>query len=118
MLLAPSISGLFKRRQFDPAVLLLAVGWYLAFFAFAPRRGGIAGRPRRARRSRHGMAMGPVLRPGNATTLALKTQLNQRQLARGRDLHPGQEQVGSFALVSPSACRQILFWRGIGIGGQ
>ena len=44
--------------------------------------------------------MGPVLRPGNATTLALKTQLNQRQLACGRDLHPGQEQVGSFALVS------------------
>ena len=31
MLLAPSISGLFKRRQFDPAVLLLALGWYLRF---------------------------------------------------------------------------------------
>jgi hypothetical protein len=31
MLLAPSFSGLFKRRQFDPAVLLLAVGWYLRF---------------------------------------------------------------------------------------
>jgi hypothetical protein len=31
MLLAPSVSGLFKWRQFDPGVLLLAVGWYLRF---------------------------------------------------------------------------------------
>jgi hypothetical protein len=37
--------------------------------------------------------MGPALRPGNGTTVTLKTQLNQRQLARGRDLHPGQAQV-------------------------
>src|ERR1700735_1460685 len=29
MLLAPSISGLFKWRQFEPEVILLAVGWYL-----------------------------------------------------------------------------------------
>ena len=28
MLLAPSISGLFKWRQFEPEVILLAVGWY------------------------------------------------------------------------------------------
>jgi hypothetical protein len=31
MLLAPSISGLFKWRQFEPDVILLAVGWYLRF---------------------------------------------------------------------------------------
>ena len=31
MLLAPSISGLFKWRQFEPEVILLAVGWYLRF---------------------------------------------------------------------------------------
>src|SRR6201998_1157347 len=31
MLLVPSISGLFKWRQFDPEVILLAVGWYLRF---------------------------------------------------------------------------------------
>ena len=48
----------------------------------------------RARRSRHGVAMGPALRPGNETTFAFETELNQRQLARGRGLHPGQEQVG------------------------
>ena len=28
---APSISGLFKWRQFEPEVILLAVGWYLRF---------------------------------------------------------------------------------------
>jgi transposase-like protein len=31
MSLVPSISGLFKWRQFEPEVILLAVGWYLRF---------------------------------------------------------------------------------------
>jgi len=31
MLLAPSVSGLFKWRQFEPEVILMAVGWYLRF---------------------------------------------------------------------------------------
>jgi transposase, IS6 family len=31
MLLAPSLFGLFKWRQFEPEVILLAVGWYLRF---------------------------------------------------------------------------------------
>ena len=41
MLLAPSISGLFKWRQFEPEVILLAVGWYLALFTFLPRGRGV-----------------------------------------------------------------------------
>jgi IS6 family transposase len=31
MLLASSVSGLFKWRQFEPEVILVAVGWYLRF---------------------------------------------------------------------------------------
>src|SRR5579864_3863626 len=31
LLLASSVSGLFKWRQFEPEVILLAVGWYLRF---------------------------------------------------------------------------------------
>jgi hypothetical protein len=31
MVLAPSFAGLFKWRQFEPEVILLAVGWYLRF---------------------------------------------------------------------------------------
>src|ERR1700674_4708347 len=31
MLLASSVSGLFEWRQFEPEVILLAVGWYLRF---------------------------------------------------------------------------------------
>jgi IS6 family transposase len=31
MLLVPSVAGLFKWRQFEPEVILLAVGWYLRF---------------------------------------------------------------------------------------
>ena len=31
MLLASSVRGLFKWRQFEPEVVLLAVGWYVRF---------------------------------------------------------------------------------------
>jgi transposase, IS6 family len=31
LLLASSVCGLFKGRQFEPEVILLAVGWYLRF---------------------------------------------------------------------------------------
>jgi transposase-like protein len=31
MVLAPSVAGLFKWHQFEPEVILLAVGWYLRF---------------------------------------------------------------------------------------
>src|SRR5258705_6274647 len=31
LLLASSVCGLFKWRQFEPEVILLAIGWYLRF---------------------------------------------------------------------------------------
>ena len=31
LLLASSVCGLFKWRQFEPEVILLAVGWYVRF---------------------------------------------------------------------------------------
>ena len=31
MLLAPAVAALFKWRQFEPEMILLAVGWYLRF---------------------------------------------------------------------------------------
>ena len=45
MVLAPSVAGLFKWRQFEPEVILLAVGWYLRF-SLLPRRRGTLGRTR------------------------------------------------------------------------
>jgi hypothetical protein len=36
MLLASSVSGLFKWRQFEPEVIILAVGWYLRFSLSVP----------------------------------------------------------------------------------
>src|SRR5271167_2208238 len=100
LLLASSVCGLFKWRQFEPEVILLAVGWYLRFSLYGgtplslsktmtiharrkdrartvvPRRGGVTRRAGRARRSRHGVAMGPAVCAGNGTTFALKTQFN------------------------------------------
>jgi hypothetical protein len=52
----------------------------LALLALVSRRRGTLGRAVPARRSRHGVAMGPVLHPGNGTTFALEAQTNQRQL--------------------------------------
>ena len=57
MVLAPSVAGLFKWRQFE---------------------------------------VGPTLRAGNSAPIATAAPTDQRQLAGGRDLHPGQGQVGVF----------------------
>ena len=56
LLLAYSACSLFKSRQFEPEVILVAVGWVPAFFPVLPRRGGVARRAGTARRSRHGVA--------------------------------------------------------------
>jgi hypothetical protein len=40
--------------------------------------------PGPARRSRHHLALGTALCPGNGTTFALEAQSNQRQLVRSR----------------------------------
>src|SRR5208282_2926717 len=47
-------------------------GWLVsAFFLVVPGRRGVARRARSARRSRHGMALGPAVCPRNGTTFAL-----------------------------------------------
>ena len=38
MFRVPSISGLFKWRQFEPEVILMAVGWYLRVALYLNRR--------------------------------------------------------------------------------
>src|SRR5271157_821977 len=47
-------------------------GWLVsAFFLVVPERRGVACRARSARRSRHGVALGPAVCPRNGTTFAL-----------------------------------------------
>jgi transposase-like protein len=59
LLLASSVCGLFKWRQFEPEVILLAVGWYLRFsLSYREVEELLAERGLRAR-SRHRVAMGP-----------------------------------------------------------
>jgi hypothetical protein len=81
LLLDSSVYGLFKWRQFEPEVILLAVGWYLRFSLsyrdveeFLVERGLHADHVT-VWRSR------PTLRPGNGATFALETQADHRQLA-------------------------------------
>jgi transposase-like protein len=77
-LLTSPVCGLFKWRQFEPGVILLAVGWYLRL-SLSYR--GARGTPCRARtfgRSRHHLEVGAALRPGNGTTFALETQTDER----------------------------------------
>jgi IS6 family transposase len=59
LLLASSVCGLFKWRQFEPEVILLAVGWYLRFSLSYRDVEELLAERGCARRSRQGVAMGP-----------------------------------------------------------
>jgi hypothetical protein len=82
LLLTPSVSALFKWRQLEPEVILLAVGWYLRFVLsyrdmeeLLAERGFLVDHVT--------VEVGAALRPGNGTTFTLETQTDQRQLAGG-----------------------------------
>jgi hypothetical protein len=87
-------------------------GWLVsALFLVVSGRRTVARRARLARRSRHGVALGPAVCARNGATFALQAQTEQRQLARGRNLHPGQGQVGLFILdseIEPKIMRHFL----------
>jgi transposase-like protein len=57
MVLAPSVAGLFKWRQFGPEVILLAAGWYLRFSLSYRDVRRTLGRTRDFGRSRHALAL-------------------------------------------------------------
>ena len=83
LLLASSVCGLFKWRQFELEVILLAVGWYLRFsLSYREVEELLAERGLRADHVTV-CEVGPALWPGNGTTFASATQTNQRQLAGG-----------------------------------
>ena len=78
MLLAPSISGLFKWRQFEPEVILLAVGWYLRFsLSYREVEELLAERGLWVDHVT-GLALGPVLRPGVAAAFTPAPQADER----------------------------------------
>src|ERR1700675_1371989 len=78
LLPASSVCGLFKWRQFEPEVILLAVGWYLRFSLSYRDVEELLAERGPARRSCHRLEVGPALWPGNGTTFASATQANQR----------------------------------------
>src|SRR5271165_1169161 len=93
LLLASSVCGLFKWRQFEPEMILLAVGWYLRFsLSYRDVEELLA---ERGLRADHVTVWRWVQRyaPELQRRFAPTTQHDQRQLARGRNLHPGQGQV-------------------------
>ena len=53
--------------------------------------------------------MGPTLRAGNSAPIATAAPTDQRQLAGGRDLHPGQRQMGVFIPAVDSSGATIDF---------
>ena len=97
MLLASSVSGLFKWRQFEPEVILLAVGWYLRFsLSYRDVEELLA---ERGLKADHVTVWRWVQRYAPEMERRLRSRLtktDQRQLASGRNLHPGQGQVGLF----------------------
>jgi transposase-like protein len=88
LLLASSVCVLFKWRQFEPEVILLAVGWYLRFSLsyreveeLLAERGLHADHVTVWRWERYAPEMERRLRQ--------TAQGNQRLLAGGRDVRPG-----------------------------
>ena len=83
LLLTPSVSGLFKWRQFEPEVILLAVGWYLRF--------SLSYRDVEELLVERGLSVDHVtvwrwvqaLRPRNSAPIATAAPTDQRQLAGG-----------------------------------
>ena len=83
MVLAPAVAGLFKWRQFEPEVILLAVGWYLRFSLSYRDVEELLAERGLARRPRDGLEVGPTLRPRNSAPIATAAPSDQRQLAGG-----------------------------------
>ncbi len=71
LLLDSSVCGLFKWRQFEPEVILLAVGWYLRFalFPLIPRRRGVARRAGFAR---------PIMSPSGGGCRSYAPEMERR----------------------------------------
>src|SRR5215472_3842284 len=78
LLLDSSVCGLFKWRQFEPEVILLAVGWYLRFSLSYRDVEELLAERGLPRRSRHSLEVGPALRPGTGAATAPTAQGNQR----------------------------------------
>jgi transposase-like protein len=83
LLLASSVCGLFKWRQFEPEVILLAVGWYLRF--------SLSYRDVEELLAERGLLVDHVTvwrwvqryAPGTAATFGTAAPTDQRQLAGG-----------------------------------
>src|SRR5208282_2097485 len=88
MVLAPSVAGLFKWRQFEPQVILLAVGWYLRFsLSYRDVENFLLSADFWSTTSPSGG--GSNVTPENSAPIATAAPTDQRQLACGRDLDPG-----------------------------
>src|ERR1700675_2833342 len=97
LLLASSVCGLFKWRQFEPEMILLAVGWYLRFsLSYRDVEELLA---ERGLRADHVTVWRRVQRYAPAMERRLRSRLNSTTDSWRVDetyLHPGQGQVGVF----------------------
>jgi hypothetical protein len=93
MFRVPSISGLFKWRQFEPEVILLAVGWYLRFsLSYRDVEESLA---ELGLHADHVTVWRWVQRYASEIQRRLRPRLQPTNDSwrGGRDLHPGQGQV-------------------------
>jgi len=95
LLLASSVCGLFKWRQFEPEVILLAVGWYLRFsLSYRDVEELLA---ERGLRADHVTVWRWVQRYAPEMERRLRSRLNSTNDSwRVDETYPGQGQVGVF----------------------
>jgi hypothetical protein len=102
LLLTPSVSGFFKWRQFEPEVILLAVGWYLRFSLSYRDVEGVARRTRTFGRPRYSLEAGTALRPGNERRL--RSRLIPTNDSRRVDETYRNERITSTTAVTDNTC--------------
>src|SRR4249919_1514636 len=88
LLLASSVCGLFKWRQFEPEVILMAVGWYLRF--------SLSYRDVEELLAERGLSVDHVTvwRWVQRYAPELDRRLRKRLLVGGRDVRTGERQMG------------------------
>jgi hypothetical protein len=95
-MVAPSVFGLFKWRQFEPEVILMAVGWYLRFsLSYRDVEELLA---ERGLHADHVTVWRWVQRYAPEVNRRLRSRLKPTNDSWrvDSDLHPGQGQVGVF----------------------
>src|ERR1700753_1517328 len=93
---------LFRKRQFEPAIIVTCVRWYLRFSLSLRDLEELMAERGLVGRSHHGLALGPGIRPRDPEAIAETFEVQTRYMVHGRNV---RARVGSLDVFVPSRRR-------------